>query len=366
MSPKRILVTFLTLVLALGLSSFAFAQEAKVEKKDAAKDDKVPQLTIVEPLKDWGTVPKGEKIDWDFVVKNTGKSDLQILSAQPSCGCTVANFDKVIKPGATGKVTAHVDTTAFSGPISKTITLQTNDPNTPSAQLTVHAVVKPYVESYPAGFVRYNLLQGDTGTQSVVIYSEEEEPFQITGITVPGDFVKATYTKIEAETDRVKAGKPGQAQYKVDITFGGPTVQLGPIAERIVIKSNSKRQPEYPVTLTGVIRPTYMVQPTILNFGEVTPSDAAAERTIMLRSNDPAPQQFKVEKIESSNATVVSEVKPSEKPGEYVVKVSLQKDAATGPLEGNLKIYTTDKVNPVFTVPVKAIVKQAADKPASK
>lgn len=363
MSPKRILVTFLTLVFALGLSSFAFAQEAK---KDAAKDDKVPQLTIVEPLKDYGTVPKGEKINWEFVVKNTGKSDLQILSAQPSCGCTVANFDKVIKPGETGKVGAHVDTTAFAGPISKTITLQTNDPNTPSAQLTIHAVVKPFVEAYPAGFVRYNLLQGDTATQSVVIYSEEDEPFQVTGIDVPGDYVKANFTKIENEADRVKAGKPGQTQYKVDITFGGPTVQLGPIAERIKIKTNSKHQPEYPVSLTGVIRPTYSVQPTILNFGEVAPTDASAVRNIMLRSNSANAADFKVEKVESSLSTVLSEVQPSaDKPGEYTVKVRLQNDATAGQLDGNLKIYTSDKTNPVFTVPVKALVKQA-EKPASK
>src|SRR5260370_6784397 len=99
-------------------------------------DTKSPRLTIVEPVKDYGTIPKGEKLDWSFLVKNTRDSDLQIIAAKPGCGCTVADFDKVIKPGDTGKVTAHVDTTAFAGPIAKTVTLETNDPNTPTSTLT--------------------------------------------------------------------------------------------------------------------------------------------------------------------------------------------------------------------------------------
>ena len=118
----------MTLALALtAIAPFAFAEEKK-----ATETAKAPRLTLVEPLKDFGTVPKGTKIDWSFEVKNTGTSDLEIISAKPTCGCTVADFDKVIKPGQTGKVTAHVDTTAFAGPISKTVTLETNDPSTPT------------------------------------------------------------------------------------------------------------------------------------------------------------------------------------------------------------------------------------------
>ena len=43
---------------------------------------------------------KGDKIIHDFVIKNDGDADLQITNVQPACGCTVASFDKVIKPGA--------------------------------------------------------------------------------------------------------------------------------------------------------------------------------------------------------------------------------------------------------------------------
>ena len=179
-----------------------------------------PTLTLVEPIRDFGTVAKGEKLDWSFPIKNTGDADLQILAVRPTCGCTVAEYDKVIKPGETGKVVAHVDTSQFSGPISKAVIIESNDANTPSAQVTIRAVVKPYVEAFPAGFVRFNVVQGDTQSQTVTIYSEEEEPFEIIRTEVPGDWVKVETKKAEA-AEIVAAGRPTQAQYRVTMTYGG-------------------------------------------------------------------------------------------------------------------------------------------------
>ena len=100
MSLKRIAV----LAMAFLVACIAAAQ-TKTTKADATKsataDEKAPRLTLVEPVKEYGEVPKGDKLEWSFVVKNTGNADLQILAAKPGCGCTVADFDKVIKPGET-------------------------------------------------------------------------------------------------------------------------------------------------------------------------------------------------------------------------------------------------------------------------
>src|SRR5687768_3267337 len=180
--------TILTLVLLVALTGSAVAQT------DAAAD-KAPRLTLVDPIKDFGVVAKGEKLSWTFGIKNTGTADLEILAARPACGCTVAEFDKVIKPGQTGKVVSNVDTTAFTGPIAKSVTLETNDPAAPTAQVTISATVKPYVDVHPAGFVRYNMLQGDVETQSVTLYSEESEPFEIVRVESPQEWIKVDYKK---------------------------------------------------------------------------------------------------------------------------------------------------------------------------
>jgi hypothetical protein len=357
MSSKRMLIVMMAVLVAL-TASLALAQDAP--KSDAAKDaDKAPRLTVVEPVKDYGTISKGEKLNWSFAIKNTGTSDLQVIAARPACGCTVAEFDKVIKPGETGKVTALVDTTAFNGPIAKTVTVETNDPVTPTATLTIHAIVKPYVEAFPAGFVRYTLLQGDAEKQSVTIYSEEDDPFEIKKIETPGDWIKAAWTKIENEAERAQGvGKAGQAQYRVDITVGGPDVKPGALAEKIKIITNSKHQPEYQISITGVVRPPFRVEPQMMNFGEVAPTDAGAARAIVVKSNDlKTPERFQVTKVESDMKTIATTVKPGANKGEYEVTLQVAKDAKPGDLEGNVKIYTNNEVNPVVTVPVKAVVK---------
>jgi len=350
---KRLFSTLLVLSLAL-TAPFAVAQEKA--STDAAKG---PHLSLTEPIKDFGTVPKGQKLDWSFVVHNTGTSDLEILAAKPACGCTVADFDKIIKPGQTGKVTAHVDTTNFAGPIAKAVTLETNDAATPNAQLTITAIVKPYVDAFPAGFVRFNMLQGDVDKQTLTIFSEDEVPFEIVKVESPQEWIKVDYKKAEG-SDIQKIGRSGQNQYKFDVTVGGPDVRVGPLAEKIHIVTNSKFQPDYWVSVSGVIRPTYRVDPTAVNFGDVAPTDSAATRVIMLRSNDlKTPERFVVSKVESGVAGVTAAVKPTDKKGEFELTLQVAKDAKPGALDGTVLVHTNDSVKPLVTIPVKGMVKAA-------
>lgn len=350
---KRFFATALTFALAV-VAPMAIAQDK------ASTDQAGPKLTVTEPMKDFGTVPKGQVLDWSFEIRNTGSKDLEVISAKPACGCTVADFDKVIKPGQKGKVTAHVDTTNFSGPIAKQVTLETNDPTTPSAQVTITAVVKPYVDAYPAGYVRYNMLQGETDKQTVTIFSEEEQPFEITKIDVPQEWIKVDYKKAEGNDLVPKVGRAGQNQYKFDITVGGPDVKVGPLAEKVKIHTNSKYQPEISLSLTGIVRPPYRVEPQTVNFGEVAPTDTAATRTVVIRSNDlKAPENFVVSKAESGVPGVIATVTPTDRKGEYNVTLQVAKDTKPGILDGNVLVTTNDKAKSIVTIPVRGTVKAA-------
>lgn len=342
MSPKSM---FKTISISFVITMFAAAAIA------------APRMTIVEPVKDFGTVSKGEVLTFSFQIKNTGDENLEIIRVQPACGCTVAEYDAVIKPGETGRIKAAVETASFTGPINKAVTISSNDPDTPTAQVSVRAVVKPYVEAYPAGFVRVNVLQGDTDKRSVVLYSEEDEPFEIEAIEVPGDWVKVDYAPVP-EDERAPVGRENQNQYKIDVVVGGPTAPAGPLMDKIKIHTNSPHQPEYLLSLSGVIRPAFNVSPTVLNFGEVDPKASTAVRTITVSTNNTAtPNAFTVNKVESTNPKVFSaEAKPTA-PGQYEVQVRLSNDATAGTLDGDLKIYTSDIGNPVITVPVKGMIK---------
>ncbi|HSN69528.1 MAG TPA: DUF1573 domain-containing protein [Thermoanaerobaculia bacterium] len=347
---KKRFVYLLAAVFVVSFSAAAMAQEAATQAG--------PRLTLVDPLKDFGTVARGTKLEWDFTLKNTGDKPLEILSVQPTCGCTVAEFDRAIQPGATGKVHAVVDTTQFSGPISKGITVTSNDPTQPAAQLTMRAIVKPYVDAYPAGFMRFMVLEGESASQTAILFTEEEAPFQIVDVVEPSEDVKVDVVKIEKPEEIIDKGRPKQAQYKINVTFTGNEKNIGPIAQKLKIVTNSAHAPEYTLNLSGLVRPGYLVNPGALNFGEVSSSDPAATRTITVRTNRTATaDQFKVTKVESSNAAVSAEAKPGTAPGVYDVTVKVNQGAKAGALDGDVKIYTTDPTRPVFTLPLSGSIK---------
>ncbi len=90
---------------------------------------KAPKILVENAEYNFGTIKTGEKVSHEFVIKNTGKSDLIIRKTTASCGCTVANVkSNVIKPGESTTLTAEFNSAGRSGTQSKTITLITNDP----------------------------------------------------------------------------------------------------------------------------------------------------------------------------------------------------------------------------------------------
>lgn len=348
----------LLLMALVALVTLTFAVGALAQDKPADASALKPKITLVEPVKDFGIVAKGQKLDWTFTIKNTGSADLEIKGANPTCGCTVADYDKTIKPGQTGKVTAHVDTSNFSGPISKGVTIASNDPETPVAQVTINATVKPYVDTFPAGYVRYTMLQGEELTNSVTLFSDDEAPLEILGVTTPGDWVKVKYTKVALESERVKAGRAGQNQYKLDVTVGGPTAPIGPLTDKILIKTNSKYQPEFRLSLTGMIRPTYIVSPSVLNFGELAAKTEGVERRLTVQSNNRAKMDaFKITGVETTIPGVTAEAKSTEQTGIYEVSVKVSKDVKPGEFDGKVLVHTNDPIRPLSEVQIKGLVK---------
>jgi hypothetical protein len=100
------------------LNTVVFAQSgAKIIFKD--KDNTI----------DYGTTNKEDDNGLrSFEFTNTGDADLVITNVQSTCGCTVPSKPtEPIKPGQTGKI--DVKYNMHTGPIRKTITVETNAVN---------------------------------------------------------------------------------------------------------------------------------------------------------------------------------------------------------------------------------------------
>ncbi|MCS6790063.1 MAG: DUF1573 domain-containing protein [Bacteroidia bacterium] len=107
---------------------------------------------------DGGEVLEGQMVEYRFIVRNEGKSDLIIESVKASCGCTaVEPTEKVLKPGKSTEIVARFDSKGRSGFQHKTITVETNDPLNPRALLHLKANVVSTSNFSPSGGAPFNL-----------------------------------------------------------------------------------------------------------------------------------------------------------------------------------------------------------------
>jgi hypothetical protein len=347
-------------VCALGLTALAattaFAQAQKAPKKaapvagKATKAAAAPHIEVTPETKDAGTVAKGQVIETTFHVKNTGGSDLIISDARPGCGCTVASFDKVIKPGAEGKVVTSVDTKSFSGPISKSVLLVSNDPERGQMNLFVKATVKPFVDVLPQPYVRMALVKGDSDARDVILVSEEKS-FKPTVAETAQPYVKAEVSPA-GEKDKI-ASHPGE-QYKLHITVT-PDAPEGLLNAPIRVNTGVAQQPSIEIPISGVVRARVSVSPVLVNFGNFTAGKDPISRNIIVTNNKPA-NPIKVTKAEVTVPGFITDVVPTQEGVSYTVVVKASDKVKKGALEGTVKLYTTDKEKGVIELPLRGEV----------
>ena len=342
-------------VALMGIALGTFPGAAAAQQKAKAKTETkavvaAPKIEITPETKDAGTVAKGQVIETTFVIKNSGGSDLVISDARPGCGCTVASFDKLVKPGAEGKIVTAVDTKSFSGPISKSLLVLSNDPDRPQINLFVKATVKPFVDVLPQPYVRFALVKGDSDTKDVIIVSEEKT-FKPTIAETAQPYVKAEVMPA-GEKDKI-AGRPGE-QYKLRITIT-PDAPEGLLNAPIRINTAVSQQPSVEIPVSGLVRERVSVTPKLVNFGNFTAGKDPITRNVVVNNNKPQ-TAIKVTRAEVSVPGFLTDVVPTQEGVSYTVVIKASDKVKKGALEGSVKLYTTDKEKPVIELPLRGEV----------
>lgn len=107
-----------------------------------AQLEQAPKLSFEKNTHDFGDIDENEQVTTEFVLKNTGKSDLNIRDVQANCGCTVSQLDKrTLRPGETGTLQVTFNASGRRGLQHKSITVFSNDPSAPTQRLIIKAKV---------------------------------------------------------------------------------------------------------------------------------------------------------------------------------------------------------------------------------
>lgn len=322
----------------------AVAQEPAAEAR--------PKAVAPQPIHDAGTVVPGQQIVHDFVIENQGAAPLEITSVRPACGCTVAQFDRTIAPGASGKVHAVLDTSTFAGAIAKGITVLTSDPARPRLELTVKATVQPHLMVEP-GYARFVQAQhSDPGVVSQRVWTPSFADLEILEVTSPYPFLTVRHKAITAEEDRNEKGQ-GQ-QYHLDFVLDYTAAPIGTLAEYVVVKTNHPQQPELKIPVSGFVRPLVVLTPSKADFGAVALDEDGAYGNLTLKHYGSVPLE-----ISAAEATVPGieiDVEAVEAGHEFKVRVQLPPDMPKGPFAGTVRLSTNNPRQPTVEFPISGTV----------
>ena len=136
LSAKSTIISFLiAFFIAFTITSCdtAPSKKIKAENVELSKERinsvlEYPNIEFDKTNHDFGEIKDGDIVETVFTFTNSGDSDLKILNASGSCGCTVPEYprDTPIKPGESSTIKVKFDSSNKPGMQRKTVTLVTN------------------------------------------------------------------------------------------------------------------------------------------------------------------------------------------------------------------------------------------------
>ncbi len=307
-----------------------------------------PKMEVPELEFNAGDIVKGQVVEHEFIVNNKGEGVLKIVRVQPTCGCTVTKYDQEIASGKSGKILASVKTENFTGDISKTINVQTNDKDLSTFTLTVKAHIKTLLSVKPSEKMTLGLIYVGTPVEKEFdILSEDGEPFDITQVTTADEKVK--YNIIPGPDKK-------SAKFKVTIPGDYP---VGAVNANFSLKTTHPKVENLNINMFGTMREPLSVFPATVSFNglnkeyiEKNPESPELNKVVTVRlETEPALEMKQVK----CNIPFITATFENTQPNQaYSIKLHIEPNKVkVGPFDGTLLVYTNKKT---ITVPVKGVV----------
>ncbi len=221
---KRVLV---------GIMLFFSAQSLKAESIEenlvSALGFPIGRLEMEQKQLDRGRVAQGDELHFEFPFRISSDGDVTILGIHQDCGCISQSLKagQVLKAGYIGTLSVKVDTSAFSGPFNKSITILTNQQEGSAIVLRLKAQVARTLSWHPT-LVEMNLASKKAGSRSatVLIRGASKQSLHIEKVDYNKDTFDVSY-------------RPVEDAWELRITWKGP-VPSKPWFESIEVTTNSE------------------------------------------------------------------------------------------------------------------------------
>ena len=282
-------------------------------------------------------------VDHTFIIHNDGSGVLTV-EAKPTCGCTVAEYDKTVQPGGQGKVKTVLTTGAYAAPTQKSIVVNTNDPANKQINLTLKGSTKQRIHSEPPLGAHFGQLVAGlnlTKTFKITNNTTKTMKLEVLAPAAPSCF--------KVTTKDIEAGKITEVTVVAEPPFNEDMNSA-----QFRIKTGVEDLPELILPCSIVKPPILAVTPPVLRM-PMTPlaSTFRAPITVVNNSTDP----IKVIGTECNDSRVKVEQVENEPNKRYTINIEIPAGYTPEPGKSPVVTIKTDsKVKPTLSVAVIAMV----------
>lgn len=257
----------LTLGFTLAVATILAGADQEVQAQDWA-------VNMFETLEhDFGVVARGAKAEYRFVFKNIYVEDVHVASARSSCGCTLVRVENpLVKTYETGAIVATVNSRAFTGARSATITVVFDKPQYAEVQLRVRSYIRSDVVFQPEA-VSFGTVDEGTGAQKTVTVSYAgRSSWRIEEIISPLPYISTGLSEPTVVGNQVV--------YQVRVTLD-PSAPPGNLSAHLILRTNDRSADAIPLTVEGIVVPPISVTPETLFLGVVKPGEKVTKHLVV-------------------------------------------------------------------------------------
>jgi len=294
---------------------------------------------------DFGVLAQGAIRRLEVKLSNEGTAPLQILKVDSDCGCTVPRLaDSLLAPGESTVLKVSLSTRTFSGKISKHVFLQTNDPASPRAAVTLIAEVRVALTCRPTTVDFGAVARGTPAQETIRIKVARGETLALDSLAFPADLVTT-------ETRAVVEGDSLVQEVRVRLR---PDAPAGPIRATAHIYTNHPAGRDLSIQLKGQVIGAFQVAPVNFSFGQLR-AGTARERSVTLTANG---GPHRVLRAVCTDPRLAATVRTITEGATYEVVLTLPVDMPHGEVRAEVKIATDDPGQPEITLPVTGMVRR--------
>jgi hypothetical protein len=227
--------------------------------------------------------------------------------------------------------------------VTKSITVVSNDPNSPTYKLTISGEIIEEISAKPRKIDFGLIYLGKKTDKTITVKSTTETDFKIKKVTPSKPFVTASI-----------AGKNNE-EHIIRVTLKD-NLEIGRFSGVIYLQTDSPRQPKIRIPFFGEIIGDITVYPKKIYYGRIIKGKETTQKVFVKINKDDI-------KILSSKispdylSTKIFERYEKNNP-HCLIEIKLDKDAPIGKLSGSLELHTNSKIQPTIKIPIKGEIQK--------